>query len=139
MQNVDVIAQFCAATAAADVDAVLETLAVDAELVSPLAARAVFRGHDDLRVLFSALLPALADFTWQHRVSDAGTTVAVSQARVLGVRLGDAMLIEQNADGRIQRLTPHLRPWLGSTMLAVVLGPKLIRHPAVLRRAVRAG
>lgn len=137
MKDVNVIAEFCAATEAGDVDAVIETLASDAELVSPLFGRAVFRGHDDLRVLFSALLPALSGFTWRHRVGNVGTTVAVADARVVGVRISDAMLIEQDDDGRIRRLTPHVRPWLGLTLLAAVLGPRLVRHPAVIRRAFR--
>ncbi|MGW4126378.1 nuclear transport factor 2 family protein [Nocardia sp. NPDC004711] len=131
----DVIARFCAATTTGDVDAVIGTLAADAELVSPLAGHAVFRGHDDLRVVFSILLPALTGFTWYHVVRGDSTAVAVAEARVLGVRIGDAMMIEQDTDGRIRRLTPHVRPWLGLTLLAVVLGPKLVRHPAVVRRA----
>ncbi|MFJ9370318.1 nuclear transport factor 2 family protein [Nocardia sp. NPDC101769] len=134
----DVIAEFCAATTAGDVEAVLETLAPDAELVSPLAGRAVFRGHDNLRVLFTALLPSLSDLDWRHLVHGSGTSVAVAQARVLGVRIGDAMVIEHNSDGRIRRLNPHVRPWLGLTLLAVILGPKLVRHPAVIRRAFQS-
>ncbi|MEV0708208.1 nuclear transport factor 2 family protein [Nocardia aurea] len=136
MDDVDMIARFCAATEAGDIDAVIETFAVDAELVSPLAGRAVFRGHDDLRVLFAALLTTLSGLTWRHRVGGAGTAVAVAEARVVGVRIGDAMLIEQDIDGRIRRLTPHIRPWLGSTLLAAVLGPKLARHPGVVRRSL---
>jgi limonene-1,2-epoxide hydrolase len=135
LKDVDVIGRFCAATEAGDIDAVIETLASDAELVSPLAGRAVFRGHDDLRALFSALLPTLSGLTWRHQVSNAGTTVAVADARVMGVRIGDAVVIEEDIDGHIRRLTPHVRPWLGLTLLATVLGPKLARHPAVIRRA----
>ncbi|UGT64408.1 nuclear transport factor 2 family protein [Nocardia asteroides] len=132
----DAIARFCAATMTGDIDAVIETFAADAELVSPLAGRAVFRGHDDLRVLFSILLPALTEFSWFRLVrGDDGTAVAVAEARVLGVRIGDAMMIEQDTNGRIRRITPHVRPWLGSTLLAAVLGPKLVRHPAMIRRA----
>lgn len=35
---------------AGDVDAVIATFAPDAELLSPLIGRAVFRGHDDLAI-----------------------------------------------------------------------------------------
>ncbi|MFE3194164.1 nuclear transport factor 2 family protein [Nocardia sp. NPDC059240] len=135
----DVIARFCAATKLGDVDAVIETFTPDGELVSPLAGRAVFRGHEDLRVLFSILLPALSGFAWDHRIDGDGTAVVVARARVLGIRIGDAILIEQDAHGRIRRLTPHVRPWLGLTALALVLAPKLVRHPAVLRRVFRRG
>ncbi|MEU0539890.1 nuclear transport factor 2 family protein [Nocardia sp. NPDC005978] len=132
----DVIARFCAATEAGDIDAVLETLATNAELVSPLAGRAVFRGHHDLRVLFSILLPELTGFTWRHVVRGDRTAVAIAEARVLGVRIGDAMLIELDTHGRIQRLTPHIRPWLGLTLLAIALLPKLVRQLPVVRRAM---
>ncbi|GAB2510807.1 nuclear transport factor 2 family protein [Nocardia heshunensis] len=130
----DVIARFCAAVEVGDVDAVIGTLAVDAEVVSPLAGRAVFRGHHDLRVLFEMLLPALSGFTWTRLVCDGSSVVAVAEARVLGVRIGDAMLIDRDVDGRIQRITPHVRPWLGLTLLAIVLVPRLVRHPGVVRR-----
>lgn len=138
MMEADVIARFCAATEAGDVDAVIETLVPDAELISPLFGRAVFRGHDDLRVLFSALLPTLSGLTWRHRLGGDGVSVTVAEARVVGVRIGDAVLIEHADDGRIRRMTPHLRPWLGSTLLAIVLGLRLIRHPAVIRRVFRS-
>ncbi|MFE3987587.1 nuclear transport factor 2 family protein [Nocardia tengchongensis] len=133
----DVIARFCAATEAGDVDALIETLSADAELVSPLIGSAAFHGHDDLRVLFAALLPALSGLVWRHVVRGDGTAVAVAEARVFGVRIGDAMLIEQTPDGHIRRLTPHVRPWLGLTLLAIILGPKLVRHPSVIRRALQ--
>lgn len=135
----DIIARFCAATEAGDIDALIETLSADAELVSPLIGSAVFQGHDDLRVLFAALLPTLSGLAWRHVVSGDGTAVAVAEARVVGVRIGDAMLIEQTPDGHIRRLTPHVRPWLGLTLLAIILGPRLVRHPSVIRRAFRHG
>lgn len=133
----DVVRRFCAATEAADVDAVMETLASDAELISPLIARATFRGHRDLRVLFDILLPVLAGLTWRHQVGGGSPTVALSSARVMGVRIDEAMVLEVDPDGRIHRMTPHIRPWLGSTLLALRLGPRLARHPAVIRRALR--
>jgi hypothetical protein len=49
----------------------------------------------------------------------------------------DAMVCELDQDGLIRRVRPYLRPWLGLTFLALVLGPKLARHPGVLLRAAR--
>lgn len=133
----DVVSQFLAAAAAGDTDAVIATLADDAEMVTPLSSRVVVRGRDDLRTFFGAFLPVLSrDLRWRSRVSNGGTTVALAEARLGGVRVEDAMLIEQNADGRIRRITPHVRPWLGLTVSAFVLGPKLMRHPGLIRRAM---
>ena len=46
-------------------------------------------------------------------------------------------LAELNDAGLIVRIRPHLRPWLAITLFALVLGPKIARHPGVLRRALR--
>jgi hypothetical protein len=48
----------------------------------------------------------------------------------------DAMVFDLGSDGRIQRISPHLRPWLALTLFALVLGPKVARHPAMIRRAL---
>lgn len=134
----DVVSQFLAAAAAGDTDALIATLADDAEMVTPLSSRVVVRGREDLRTFFAAFLPVLSrDLHWRIRVGNGDTTVAVAEARLGGVRVEDAMLIEQNTDGRIHRITPHVRPWLGLTVSAFVLGPKLMRHPGLIRRAIR--
>ena len=133
----DVVTHFLAGVAAGDTDAVIDTMAADAELVTPLSNRVVVRGRDDLRVFFTAFLPVLSkELQWGARVGGGKTTVALAVARIGGVRVQDAMLIEQDEDGRIRRLTPHIRPWLGLTVSALVLGPKLIRHPGLIRRAM---
>jgi hypothetical protein len=40
-------------------------------------------------------------------------------------------------DGLIRRIRPHLRPWLATTLFALLLGPKVVRHPGVVLRACR--
>jgi hypothetical protein len=47
------------------------------------------------------------------------------------------MVLELAPDGRIQQIRPYLRPWLALTLLAIKLGPKVARHPGLLRRAMR--
>ncbi|HZA12422.1 nuclear transport factor 2 family protein [Mycobacterium sp.] len=135
-ETVDMVAAFCAAACANDVDGMVEALAPDAELVSPLVGRMVFRGRDDLRVLLGAAFGGLRGLRWQHFVGDGSTRVAVSEARIAGVPITDAMVVELDDDGRIRRMRPHLRPWLALTLVAVMLGPKLARHPGVVRRAL---
>ncbi len=50
----------------------------------------------------------------------------------------DAMVFDLDSEGRIERISPHLRPWLALTVFALILGPKVGRHPGVVRRALAA-
>ena len=63
----------------------------------------------------------------------------VGDAAIGPVRLGDAMVFELADDGRIKTIRPHLRPWLALTLFALVLGPKVARHPGIVLRALRRG
>ena len=133
----DSVAAFCDATRTNDLDALVATLAPDAELISPLSGRMVFRGHDDLRQLLGVVYGDLRDLTWDEVIGEGPTRVAISEGRVGGVTITDALVFELDGSGRIRRLRPHLRPWLATTVFAMRLGPKLVRHPGVLRRALR--
>jgi hypothetical protein len=137
MGPVDAVARYRAASAANDIDGLMGTLAADAELVSPVSGRMVFRGPGDLRVLLSAVYGSLAGLQWTEEVGDGDVRVVIARCRVFGVRLGDAMVLELDESGLIRRIRPHLRPWLALTLFAVRLVPKLARRPDVLWRAVR--
>lgn len=113
----------------------LAALAPDAELISPLAANGVFRGTDDLRVLLSSIYSILTELEWQEPIGDGATRLVLGTAKVGRFRLSDAMVLEIADDGRISRIRPHLRPWLATTVFAMRVGPRLGRHPGVLRRA----
>jgi hypothetical protein len=63
--------------------------------------------------------------------------VVIGDGKVGPLKFGDAMLFELADDGRIRRIRPHLRPWLGTTLLALRLGPKVGRHPGLVWRALR--
>jgi hypothetical protein len=47
------------------------------------------------------------------------------------------MIFELASDGRIDRIRPHLRPWLALTVFALMLGPRVARHPGLVWRALR--
>ena len=132
----DAVSRYRAATEAGDVDGFMETLAPDVEVVSPISGRMIFRGRDDVRVLLSAVYGSLTDLRWTETVGDGERRVAVGEARILGVGMTDAMVFDLGPDGRIRRISPHLRPWLALTLFAVVLGPKVARHPALVQRAL---
>ncbi len=132
----DAVADYRTASERNDIDALIDTLALDADLVSPLSGRMVFRGRDDLRILLGAVYSTVTKLRWTEEVGDDRTRVVLGDCYVGPVRLGDAMWIELADDGQIKRIRPHLRPWVGLTLLALALGPKLVRHPDVIWRAL---
>ncbi|MEM6110273.1 nuclear transport factor 2 family protein [Mycobacterium sp. 050272] len=136
-ETADSVAAFCSAAQANDIDGMACALAPDAELISPLSGRMVFRGHDDLRVLLGAAFGSLRDLRWREFAGKDQLHVAVSEARVAGLGINDAMVIELDDDGRIRRIRPHLRPWAPLTVFALQLGLKLARHPGLIRRALQ--
>jgi hypothetical protein len=134
----DAVSRYCAASEANDIDAIMATLAPDAALVSPLSGRMVFRGHDDLRILLTAVYGSMGGLRWVRQIGE-GTPdrVAIAEGRVGATQLGDAMVFELGDGGLIRRIRPHLRPWLGTTVFALILGPKIARHPGMVLRALR--
>jgi hypothetical protein len=136
----DAVARYLAASEANDVEGLLATLARDGELVSPISTRMVFRGERDLRILATAVYGGLRGLRWGPQIGEGRVRVAIGEARVgPGVRLSDAMVFELDELGRIARVRPHIRPWLGLTVFALTLGPRMARHPGVIVRALRAG
>ena len=134
----DAVSRYLAASEAGDMDALMGTLAADVEVVSPISGHMVFRGQDDVRILLSAVYGSLRDLRWTETIGEGERRVALGDTRIGPVRMTDAMVFELAADGRIRRISPHLRPWLALTMFAAVLGPRIARHPGVVRRAISA-
>jgi hypothetical protein len=133
----DAVARYRAASEAADLDTLLETLAPDAELVSPISGRMVFRGKHDLGILLEAVYTSMSGLRWDRQIGDGDTRVVLGSASVGPVEITDAMVFDLAGDGRIRRIRPHLRPWLALTLLAIRLIAKLAAHPAVIARALR--
>ena len=134
---VDAIERYRAASEANDIDALMETLAPGAELVSPISGRMVFRGEDDVRTLLTAVYGTLKGWRWREAIGEGSTRVIMGDGKIGPFKLGDAMVCELAEDGRIQRVRPYLRPWLGLTIFAMRLGPKVALRPGVVLRALR--
>lgn len=134
----DAVFRYRTASEAGDIEAVMGTLAADVEVVSPISGHMVFRGQDDVHVLLSAVYGSLSDLRWTETVGDGDSRVVLGEMRVGGVRMTDAMVFQLAPDGRIRRIGPHLRPWLALTIFAAIVGPKVARHPGVVRRALSA-
>ncbi len=133
----DAIARYREASEAGDIEGIMETLTPDVELVSPISGRMIFRGDDDVELLLRGVYGGtLKGLRWTDALGEGERRVLVGEAKLLGVRLTDAMVFDLAADGRIRRIGPHLRPWLALTLFALVLGPKLARRPGAIRRAL---
>ena len=137
MGSADGVARYEVASAAGDIDALMRTLAPDAELISPLVASAVISGHKDLRVLLEAVYSTIHDLRWSERLCDDHKVVMIGDAKVGPFRIGDAAVIELAEDGSIRRIRPHLRPWLATTFFALKVFLKVARHPGLIRRSWR--
>jgi hypothetical protein len=136
---VSAIAEYRVASEANDIEALMRTLAPDVELPSPLSGRMVFRGREDLRALLGAVYGTVRGLRWGEELGDGSTRLLLGTMRVGPFKLDDAMLFELDGEGLITRIRPHLRPWLATTFFALLLGPKVARHPGVVLRALRGG
>lgn len=133
----DAVSRYCTASEQRDIDGLLATLAADAEVISPISARAVFRGSEDLRTLLTAVYSTLDGWHWREQLGDGSLRVALGEGRVVGLGLTDVTVFELADDGLIRRMTPHLRPWLATTAFAVTLASRLAPDPGLLTRAMR--
>jgi len=132
----DAVSRYRWASETGNIDALMDTLAPDVEVVSPISGRMVFRGHRDVRILLCAVYGSLSGLRWTEAVGDSERRVVLGEARIGGLRMTDAMVFELGPEGRIRRISPHLRPWLALTLFAAILGPKVAQHPALIRRAL---
>lgn len=132
------VSRYRAASEQNDMAVLLDCLTDDARLESPLSGRMVFRGKDDLGVLLGAVYGGLTGLRWYEELGDSSRRVLIGETRVAGIRMTDAMVLDLAEDGRIERIRPHLRPWLALTAFALRLGPQIARHPGVIVRALRA-
>jgi hypothetical protein len=135
----DSLSQYRSASEANDIARLMEATTTDVEVVSPISGRMVFKGQEDVEFLLSAVYGTLSGLTWKQEIGEGEHRVLYGEARLGPVRMTDAMVFELAPDGRIRRISPHLRPWLALTLFAMVLGPKVGFRPGVVLRALRNG
>lgn len=135
--SMDAVARYCAASEAGDMQALAATFAPDIELPSPLLASFRFRGSADVKSVLSEVYALLDKVSWEEPIGSGRTRVAVTHAKFLGIHIDDAMLFELDAEDRITRIRPHLRPLLATIVFALLLGLRMALHPSVVLRALR--
>ena len=131
--------RYLSASEAGDLSGIGDAFTEDIAVVSPISGRMVFRGRDDVGFLLGAVYGSLKGLRWTQAVGEGECRVVLGSARIGPVGMTDAMVFELAPDGRIRRISPHLRPWLALTLFALVLGPQVGRRPGMIWRALRAG
>ena len=133
----DAIDRYCRASEANDMGSLAATLSPGVAFVSPLSGRMVFRGAEDVILLATEVYGMMRGLRWSEQFGEGDRRVVIGEGRIGPFRITDAMAFDLGADGQITRIRPHLRPWLATTCLALMLGPKLAPHAGVVARALR--
>jgi len=135
----DAVSRYRFASETGDIAALMEATAPDVEVVSPISGRMVFKGRKDVYFLLAAVYGTLSDLEWKQEIGQGPHRVLYGEAKLGPVRMTDAMVFELDGEGRIRRISPHLRPWLALTLFAMMLGPRVGFRPGVVLRALRNG
>jgi hypothetical protein len=133
----DAIATYREASEANDIDRLMGVLAPDAKVVSPISGRMVFRGTSDVRLLLTAVYSTTHGMKWTEEVGEGAARVLIGEFKIGPFHATDAMAFDLDAEGRIRRIRPHLRPLLATMLFAALLGPRVGIHPGVVFRALR--
>jgi hypothetical protein len=133
----------CAATVrmrtaaeAHDVDGVLETLAADAVLRSPITDRITFRGRDQVREVLHAVFSTIEDMHYFADIGDQRTRALFYTGTVGNQRIEEAMRLQLADDGQIEQLTIFYRPLPGLASFAAAMAPRVARKHGRLRSLI---
>jgi limonene-1,2-epoxide hydrolase len=132
------VTRFGEAFEARDLDAIVESLAPDVVINSPISRRVSFRGREEARRLFEIVLDLLGETRYTHELADGDVRVVVLHARLAGRELHEVQLMRLDGEGRVKELTLFMRPLPGITALAAALGPRLTRRKGRLAAAMVA-
>jgi hypothetical protein len=124
------------AAAAHDVEGVMQTLAADVVLRSPITDRIVFRGQQEVREVLRAVFSTLKGIHYFADVGDQRTRALFYTAKVGRQPLEEAMRLELNENAEIEELTIFYRPLPGLATFAAALAPRVARRHGRLRSLI---
>jgi hypothetical protein len=127
------------AAEAGDAEGVLETLAGEVVLHSPVTNRVVFRGHEEVREVVDVVLSTVKDTHYFADVGDQRTRVLFYTGQIGGQPIEEAMRVELNENDEIRELTIFYRPLPGLATFAAAVAPRLVarRHGRLRSLLVR--
>ena len=106
-------ARFRRAEEAHDIEGVLETLAPDVVVRSPITDRVTFQGRDEVRELLRSVFATIDDISYFADIGDARTRALFYRANVNGEPLEEATRIELDDREQIREITLFFRPLPG--------------------------
>jgi hypothetical protein len=120
---------FRAAIEARDHAAMIDTLAPDVVLHSPVSFKP-FESKDSVAALFAVLLDVFEDFRYTDELEGPGLNALVFRTRVGNREVEGIDLIRTRADGLIVDFTVMVRPLSAAVALAEAVGPRLTAYAA---------
>lgn len=129
-------ARFRRAAEANDIGELLETLAPDVILHSPISDRLSFSGREEIRELLGSVFATISDIRYFADVGDEHTRALFYRAEVNGQPLEEATRIELDDDGQIREITLFFRPLPALATLTSALAPRVARRRGRTRAAV---
>ncbi len=110
---------------AGDLDGVAASFAPDAVLNSPVTMRHQFKGREELRQVFAAVLEVVDEIAYAEEVAEGVTHVIFGSGRVRGERIEETIQMRLNEAGLIAEMTLYVRPMPGLLALAAALAPRV--------------
>jgi hypothetical protein len=115
---------FAQAVLADDHDAALATLADDVEFRSP-AVYKPYRGKETVAQILRLVATVFENFRYTAEWRDGRTTVLFFEANVGDRDLQGIDILEENADGLVERFTVMIRPLSGLQAVARTMSERL--------------
>ncbi len=128
--------RFRRAAEAHDIAGVLETLASNVVLRSPITDRVSFNGREEIRALLGSVFATISDIRYFADVGDERTRALFYRANVNGQPLEEATRIELDDDGQIREITLFFRPLPGLATLTAALAPRVARRRGRVRAVI---
>jgi hypothetical protein len=119
------VAAYRQAMEAGDIDGVAATMSADVVVNSPITRRHQFRGRDEVREVFGAVLAEVSELAYDRELAEGSTCALFGHGKVRGIRIDETVLIELDEAGLIREMTLYVRPMPGLLALAAALAPHI--------------
>lgn len=131
-------ARFRSVVEAKDIPGVLDTLAPNVVLRSPITDQVTFVGKEEIGELLRSVFATIDDIHYFVDVGDDHTRALFYRATVNGQPLEEATRVELDDAEQIRELTLFFRPLPGLATLAGALAPRIARKHGPLRSIIAA-